>query len=328
MKRTSLLLPLALVACRDSSPQKPASSEAPAKVATTPEQKVPSEVPAPGAAKENGPEKLTLQSKILGEERAFLVRTPRGYEQGSDKYPVLYMTDGDRNIGHTAATVQFLADNGRMPEMIIVGISNTDRTRDLTPSRASLNEPARRSRSRPAAAPTSSSTSSRRSSSRWSSRSTGSSPTGCSPATRSAACSRSTPSRPGRSCSTPTSRSPVAPVGQGDGGEEERRAGQAAAGAGPQPLRRARQRAGRPDGRLQAAAAGARQEQGEGLRVHLRPHDGRGPRLDRHARPRPRPAQGVRRLAAAARARTARSPAAWPGPRSTTRPCRSGSATR
>jgi uncharacterized protein len=144
MKRTAFLGLLALVACRDSSPQKPASSEAPEKVATAPEQKVPSEVPAPtaagDAAKAEGPEKVTLQSKILGEERAFLVRTPRGYQQGSDKYPVLYITDGDRNIGHTATTVQFLAENGRMPEMIVVGISNTDRTRDLTPSNASLNE--------------------------------------------------------------------------------------------------------------------------------------------------------------------------------------------
>lgn len=139
MKRTSLLLPLALVACRDSSPQKPAPSQAPEKVATTaPDQKVPGEVPAPDKAE--NPARLTIKSAILGEERAFLVRTPRGYQQGSDRYPVLYITDGDRNIGHTAATVQFLAENGRMPEMIIVGISNTDRTRDLTPSNASLSE--------------------------------------------------------------------------------------------------------------------------------------------------------------------------------------------
>jgi predicted alpha/beta superfamily hydrolase len=135
MMRTSLLLPLALVACRDSSPQKPASSESPEKVAT--DQKVPSEVPAPDA-RADGPEKLTLKSAILGEERTYLVRTPRGYQQDSDKYPVLYMTDGESNLGHTAATVQFLADNGRMPEMIIVGIANTDRTRDLTPSRSTL----------------------------------------------------------------------------------------------------------------------------------------------------------------------------------------------
>jgi len=44
------------------------------------------------------------------------------------------MTDGDAHIGHTASTIEFLARNGRISELIIVGITNTDRTRDLTPT--------------------------------------------------------------------------------------------------------------------------------------------------------------------------------------------------
>jgi predicted alpha/beta superfamily hydrolase len=44
------------------------------------------------------------------------------------------MTDGDAHIQHTSGTVSFLARNARMPEMIVVGITNTDRTRDLTPT--------------------------------------------------------------------------------------------------------------------------------------------------------------------------------------------------
>lgn len=80
----------------------------------------------------------TIESKVLGEERAIIVRTPPGYDRQTRTYPVLYLTDGDRQIGHTAATVEFLAREGRMPEMIIVGIGNTDRTRDLTPTRASF----------------------------------------------------------------------------------------------------------------------------------------------------------------------------------------------
>jgi predicted alpha/beta superfamily hydrolase len=139
MKRITFLL-LVLVACKDPAPTQ-TQAQTPSRAASTaPEQKVPAVVPAPDAANAENPVKLTLQSKVLGEERAFLVRTPRGYQQGSERYPVLYMTDGDRHIGHTAATVQFLAENGRIPEMIIVGISNTDRNRDLTPSRASLTE--------------------------------------------------------------------------------------------------------------------------------------------------------------------------------------------
>ncbi|HEY8141371.1 MAG TPA: alpha/beta hydrolase-fold protein [Kofleriaceae bacterium] len=136
-----LVLLLAVTACKDTA-KTPAP--APTPVATqTPEQKVPAEVPAPEAAKAENPAKITIQSKVMGEERTILVRTPPGYEAGSGKYPVLYMTDGDRNIGHTAATAEFLAQNGRAPEMIVVGISNTDRTRDLTPSRASFNEAGR-----------------------------------------------------------------------------------------------------------------------------------------------------------------------------------------
>lgn len=86
--------------------------------------------------------RLSLNSKVLGEERTILIRTPFGYEQNQQRYPVLYLTDGDAHFGHTIATVEFLARNGRMPELIIVGIANTDRTRDLTPTNGSLRNPA------------------------------------------------------------------------------------------------------------------------------------------------------------------------------------------
>ena len=79
--------------------------------------------------------RFQIKSAVLGEERTILVRTPQGYERDGQRYPVLYMTDGDAHLQHTSATVSFLARNGRMPEMIVVGITNTDRTRDLTPTR-------------------------------------------------------------------------------------------------------------------------------------------------------------------------------------------------
>lgn len=80
---------------------------------------------------------LTVKSDVLGEERPILVRTPRGYEAGNQRYPVLYLLDGDTHIAHTSATVEFLARNGRMSELIVVGIPNTDRTRDLSPTHIS-----------------------------------------------------------------------------------------------------------------------------------------------------------------------------------------------
>jgi predicted alpha/beta superfamily hydrolase len=82
-----------------------------------------------------GPTKLTIKSSVLGEDRVILVRTPPGYATNNVKYPVLYMTDGDAHIGHTSSTIDFLVRNGRMSDLIVVGIPNTDRTRDLTPDK-------------------------------------------------------------------------------------------------------------------------------------------------------------------------------------------------
>ena len=89
------------------------------------------QAPAPYDA----PERLVIKSQVLGEERVVLVRTPAGYARGAERFPVLYMTDGGAHIQHTSGTISFLAANARMPEMIVVGITNTDRTRDLTPTR-------------------------------------------------------------------------------------------------------------------------------------------------------------------------------------------------
>lgn len=85
---------------------------------------------------------LTLKSAVLGEDRIVLVRTPPGYETNSVSYPVLYMTDGDAHMGHTASTIEFLNRNGRISDLIVVGVTNTDRTRDLTPVKSTQKNPA------------------------------------------------------------------------------------------------------------------------------------------------------------------------------------------
>lgn len=83
------------------------------------------------------PQKLVVHSNILNEDRVIWVRTPHGYELGKDPIPVLYLTDGDGHINEIGSTIDFLVDNGRMPQLIVVGIANTDRTRDLTPTHSS-----------------------------------------------------------------------------------------------------------------------------------------------------------------------------------------------
>src|SRR6476619_1133617 len=86
--------------------------------------------------------KLTIKSAVLGEDRVILVRTPVGYETNKVSYPVLYMTDGDAHMGHTASTIEFLTRNGRISDLIVVGVTNTDRTRDLTPVKSTNKNPA------------------------------------------------------------------------------------------------------------------------------------------------------------------------------------------
>ncbi|MFN2407083.1 MAG: alpha/beta hydrolase-fold protein [Pyrinomonadaceae bacterium] len=93
--------------------------------------------PATGTVK-----RFSLKSTVLGEDRIVLVRTPVGYETNKESYPVLYMTDGDAHMGHTAASIEFLTRNGRIPELIVVGVTNTDRTRDLSPTKSPQKNPA------------------------------------------------------------------------------------------------------------------------------------------------------------------------------------------
>lgn len=76
-----------------------------------------------------------LPSKILGEQRELLVRLPNNYHQNTDlSYPVLYLLDGQRNFNHTAGTLDFLNQDGKAQEMIIIAIKNTHRARDYTPT--------------------------------------------------------------------------------------------------------------------------------------------------------------------------------------------------
>lgn len=88
-------------------------------------------VPEPGPPHQT----FTLHSAILREDRAIYVYTPPGYDDaGSISYPVLYMPDGglDEDFPHIAKTVDSLIRLGRIPPMLVVGIPNTERRRDLT----------------------------------------------------------------------------------------------------------------------------------------------------------------------------------------------------
>lgn len=75
----------------------------------------------------------SLHSAVLDEERSYTVALPVSYQWAStQRYPVLYVLDGQDQFVHTAASVQFLAARGEIPELIVVGIDSTVRVRDFT----------------------------------------------------------------------------------------------------------------------------------------------------------------------------------------------------
>jgi len=79
-----------------------------------------------------------INSKILNEEREIRVYVPNsaGTIYSQQKYPVLYLLDGEAHFNSVVGMMEQLSSNGNtvVPEMIIVGISNTNRMRDLSPT--------------------------------------------------------------------------------------------------------------------------------------------------------------------------------------------------
>lgn len=78
---------------------------------------------------------FTVQSATLKEARHINVYTPPGYDaSGSTRYPVLYMPDGgeQEDFPHVATTVDTAIRAGEMKPLIVVGIENTERRRDMT----------------------------------------------------------------------------------------------------------------------------------------------------------------------------------------------------
>jgi predicted alpha/beta superfamily hydrolase len=80
----------------------------------------------------------SIKSTILNEQRSLLIYTPYANKKikpsTKETYPVLYVLDGENHFRSTVAIVERLVGSGVCPPMIVVGIPNTNRTRDLTPT--------------------------------------------------------------------------------------------------------------------------------------------------------------------------------------------------
>src|SRR5829696_3862621 len=76
-----------------------------------------------------------IRSQAVGEDRTVLVRVPPDYERTDARYPVVYMLDAHPpQNSMMAGLVEQQAWGGMMPDVILVGILNTNRTRDMTPT--------------------------------------------------------------------------------------------------------------------------------------------------------------------------------------------------
>ena len=75
-----------------------------------------------------------IESKEVKETRIINVWTPPSYENSNDSFPVLYMPDGGikEDFPHIANTIAKLVKEKSIPPIILVGIENTERGRDLT----------------------------------------------------------------------------------------------------------------------------------------------------------------------------------------------------
>ena len=82
----------------------------------------------------------SVYSTILDDKRKVWIYTPdllNDNRDTSQRYPVVYLLDGDAHLASVAGMIQQLSEingNTLCPGMIIVAIPNTDRTRDLTPT--------------------------------------------------------------------------------------------------------------------------------------------------------------------------------------------------
>lgn len=81
-------------------------------------------------------DEIKQHSTVLNEERTLLIHTPKSYSISNKKYPVIYILDGNGHFNHAINAATLLAENGRMPESIIVGIPNNRGTRGRDLGRA------------------------------------------------------------------------------------------------------------------------------------------------------------------------------------------------
>jgi len=86
------------------------------------------------AAAEPKHDTFTIASRAVAEQRRINVWTPGAYASAAERFPVLYMPDGGtaEDFPHIVETIAALIAARAISPMLVVGIENTERRRDLT----------------------------------------------------------------------------------------------------------------------------------------------------------------------------------------------------
>lgn len=69
-----------------------------------------------------------IHSKILSEERQLLVYVPEEYHQSMEKFPVLYLVQGNIHYKHAVISAEKIQKSGWMPASIVVAITEREGT--------------------------------------------------------------------------------------------------------------------------------------------------------------------------------------------------------
>jgi len=86
-------------------------------------------------------EVVTIHSTLLNEDRKVYIYCPKADSSDINKrFPVLYLLDGENHFEIVSQYVDYLSrpDVSAIPKIIVVGIPNTKRVRDLTPTQSIL----------------------------------------------------------------------------------------------------------------------------------------------------------------------------------------------
>ncbi len=77
---------------------------------------------------------FTIVSKILNETCKVFIYLPENYTSSTEKYPIIYLLDGEYYSSYTADVSSLLAQSQLAPNCIIIGITTNNRERDFSPA--------------------------------------------------------------------------------------------------------------------------------------------------------------------------------------------------